>query len=75
MMTCKTCNSIFSISFQLRNVKLYNLGSFQVKKFKSKSDQSAAEFALDVPSIRANTDYSVNGSFKGKKVDGNGNAE
>ncbi|XP_065212354.1 uncharacterized protein LOC135839984 [Planococcus citri] len=71
----KVKDNDMDISFQLRNVKLYNLGSFQVKKFKSKSEMSSAEFAVDVPSIRANTDYNVNGTFKGKKVDGSGNAD
>lgn len=59
----------------MRNVKLFNLGAFQMKKFKSKSEQSAAEFAIDLPHLRANADYDVNGTFKGKKVDGKGNAE
>lgn len=46
-----------------------------MKKFKSISEQNTAEFAFEVPSVRATGNYDINGSFKGKKVNGKGDSE
>lgn len=67
--------SDYSITFQLKNIKLFNLGSFQVKKFKSTSSKSTAEFTIAVPSVKAKSSYEINGSVAGKKVEGKGDAE